>query len=1012
MALVKEYFDLTQKYKNDYGENTILLMMVGSFFEVYGLKRKDKEPFIYNSSILDFSRICELNVVEKNICAGSESVVMAGFKDVAIEKYIKKIQDAGFTAVVYVQKALPNGSFTRECGGIFSPGTYFQTESAALSNNLCCVWIHMIPENFLFKEKQIVVGIANVDIYTGETSIFQYKDRYLLSPTTFDELERFISIHKPSEAVVVTNLPIKDITNIIQYTGLQQCKALHSVYLQEEGEECSKKSRLFIEAQNSEKQIYQKEVFQKFYSGPDGFDYDTFMEHFYENDIAAQAFCFLLNFVFQHNPSLTQKIKVPVFENCSHRLILANHSLKQLNIIDDGNEYSGKYSSVLKMLNECLTPMGRREFSHRLLNPTATLTETLNQEYEITDYVLQILKKDEHFAIEMRKQLSQIKDLMKWGRLILLRKFPPSGFCRLFDSLKAVFALLQFIKSDATIFAFLKTKVPLASQTEAFCSELLQTISNFFHRELAENEDSLQNFETNFIKLKFSDALDTKTNELNESEAKLEAIRKFLNDMIPADRGSFSELVKLHETEKNNYSLICTSRRCKLLEERLPKDPTVKELIGYQGKPFLFTCHKNKFEYLKQSASNNCIVDDQIHALCKTIATDKVELKSIVSDCFQMFVEIFEAELFPTGKLDAIVQIVTAMDVLFTKANLAKKYGYCRPQIVTSAPKSFFQATGMRHCLIEHIQQQEIYVANDLCLGQQENIDGILLYGTNAVGKTSFIRAIGICIIMAQAGLFVPCASFIYKPYKYIFTRIIGNDNLFKGLSTFAVEMLELRTILQLADENSLILGDELCSGTESVSAISIFVAGIQWLREKQSSFIFATHLHEIVNYEEILALKSVVMRHMAVQYNRELGVLVYDRKLREGPGDNMYGLEVCKSLNLPAVFLENANQIRMKYNPESASLLEKKVSHFNAKKVVNMCEHCGVEMGTEVHHLEEQATANEDGLILREDGSILHKNHAANLMTLCEKCHLNMHHSDTKKKIKKVKTTKGYKVL
>ena len=77
---------------------------------------------------------------------------------------------------------------------------------------------------------------------------------------------------------------------------------------------------------------------------------------------------------------------------------------------------------------------------------------------------------------------------------------------------------------------------------------------------------------------------------------------------------------------------------------------------------------------------------------------------------------------------------------------------------------------------------------------------GILLYGTNAVGKTSLIRAIGINIILAQSGMYVPCSKFVYMPYKSIFSRIIGNDNLFKGLSTFAVEMSELRVILNNVD--------------------------------------------------------------------------------------------------------------------------------------------------------------------------------------------------------------------
>jgi DNA mismatch repair protein MutS len=227
---------------------------------------------------------------------------------------------------------------------------------------------------------------------------------------------------------------------------------------------------------------------------------------------------------------------------------------------------------------------------------------------------------------------------------------------------------------------------------------------------------------------------------------------------------------------------------------------------------------------------------------------------------------------------------------------------------------------------------------------------------------------------MAQSGLYVPCSEFNFNPYKYIFTRIIGNDNIFKGLSTFAVEMSELRTILRLSNENSLILGDELCSGTETQSAISIFVAGIQQLHMRKSSFIFATHLHEIVNYSEINSLKTVSLKHMEVFYNKEIDALVYDRKLKDGPGNSMYGLEVCKSLNLPQHFLDAAYEIRMKYNPESRSILGLNNSHFNSKKIVGMCENCNKNIGKEVHHLQHQSDANEDGLIINCDG-FFHKN-------------------------------------
>ena len=211
--------------------------------------------------------------------------------------------------------------------------------------------------------------------------------------------------------------------------------------------------------------------------------------------------------------------------------------------------------------------------------------------------------------------------------------------------------------------------------------------------------------------------------------------------------------------------------------------------------------------------------------------------------------------------------------------------------------------------------------------------------------------------------------------------------------------MSELRTILNYADENSLILGDELCSGTENTSAVSIFVAGIQKMTNLRSSFIFATHLHEIVGYDEISELKTLALKHLTVVYNREKDCLEYDRKLRDGPGNSMYGLEVCKSLNLPADFLASAYAIREKYvsktttttSMEGQSILSLKTSHYNSRKIMGLCEKCGKLMGKEVHHLEHQENANEDGIIVK-DGVPFHKNIVANLMTVCEKCHDDFH--------------------
>jgi DNA mismatch repair protein MutS len=132
---------------------------------------------------------------------------------------------------------------------------------------------------------------------------------------------------------------------------------------------------------------------------------------------------------------------------------------------------------------------------------------------------------------------------------------------------------------------------------------------------------------------------------------------------------------------------------------------------------------------------------------------------------------------------------------------------------------------------------------------------------------------------------------------------------------------------------------------------------------------------------------------------------LIYDRKLKDGSGESMYGLEVCKSLHLPKDFLENAYNIRKKYNKSNEGILSKKTSHFNSKKIMGNCEVCKKKIGTEVHHLQHQENANENNMI-----KSFHKNHPANLLTLCEDCHNNIHKSG--KQHKKVKTSKGTKIM
>ena len=240
--------------------------------------------------------------------------------------------------------------------------------------------------------------------------------------------------------------------------------------------------------------------------------------------------------------------------------------------------------------------------------------------------------------------------------------------------------------------------------------------------------------------------------------------------------------------------------------------------------------------------------------------------------------------------------------------------------------------------------------------------------------------------MLAQSGFYVPATSFRLRPYSAIYTRILGNDDLFRGLSSFAVEMTEFNAILHNANGRTLVLGDELCSGTETISAISIFASGLVSLASTSCTHLFATHFHEVARLPSVKALDGLVCKHLEVRYDDEADALVYDRRLTDGPGDSIYGLEVCRSLKMPQDFIDRAYEVRSQLLPEGRSVLGARTSRYSSKKVRGACELCGAP-GAHVHHLVHQADADDERMVghTRVDA-------AANLLNVCEPCHDGLH--------------------
>ena len=1011
MTIVEEYLELTKKYKNEYGEKTLVLMQVGSFFEAYGLIDKDNN--IYGSDIVKFAEINDMAISKKNICVEKQGVVMSGFGVPQLEKYIKKMQENGYTIPVYTQDNASKNT-TRNLSCIFSPGTYFSNDTRELSNNITCIWLYS-SNNIITKIQNISVGISNIDIFTGKTSIFEFTKPYYHNPATYDELERFISIYNPNECIIISNLPKNEIDDIISYAQIVSNKT-HKINMN--NSECA----FYKQLQNSEKQLYQKEILNKFYKN---INIETLFNSIQHYGVSVQSFIFLLEFTYTHNPNLVDKISEPLIENYGERLILANHSLKQLNIISDNKT---KYASVCGLLNNCITPMGKREFNYILLNPITNI-EKLNESYNITEHLLDRDREKENDWQIYRNSLNTFKDIEKIKRKLIMKKITPKDFCMLNDNIKSVMSLYDICKKDKILIKYFENNFTNSTNStnttkikfedfHAIALSITNIIENTFNITIAKDIDELSTEKLNNLLIDnlmyLNINIDTKVAQSYksslDSENKLTAISGYLSDLIKKYEKNVksTEFVKIHETPKSDSTLQATKRRTEILKKIINElaSKTDKIILKYHSR---FSNSEEEFDfcindihYLSTSGSQTTMIitNQQIRNISSEINTNKGKLIASLDVYYDKFIHNFM-----NYNIDIIIFFITQIDILQCKCYIAKTFNYNKPEVIEKN-KSFVKFEGLRHPLIEHINTKEIYIANSLDFSTTMN--GILLYGTNAVGKTSFIKSVGIAIIMAQSGLYVPATKFYYYPYNSIFTRILGNDNIFKGLSTFAVEMIELRTILQLSNESSLILGDELCSGTESDSALSIFVTGLEELHKKNCTFLFATHFHEIVNYEEVKSLYKMKLYHMTVLYDKSKNILVYDRILKEGPGDSMYGLEVCKSLNLSDEFLTRAHALRIKYNKMYKSVLEQNASKYNSNKLKGgPCEICKTKIASEIHHLEYKKDAIDDFIINKNTFNI---NHPANLINICEDFHNDIHKNN--KKLIKKKITNGYELF
>lgn len=1028
MGIITDYLNLQKKHSLQYGERTVVLIQVGSFYEIYGYSpeycasddaRVDKEGNVWNEAI---GLAVELSVVLNSVLTYENSSDVysvnnchkIGFPLISYEKNRDTLLANDYVIIRVDQEKgakSAKGPVARFVAEICSPT--MQLDHITLTrptSNIACIYIEYQQgiknryENFL-----VTTGAAVVDIITGQNRVCEFHSKVEDQVHAVQELYRFLIAHYPRELIVhITDMP----------AGLDQhgednpnpyVKYLEKVL------ELRRFDRLTT-AVNKVPTEYRKipyqveflnKIFTKQLSQTQGISLNIVQkrnERIIEDmglelmNYGRIAHMILLQHCHSHNPDIIVKLAKPdikwIDEN--KHLVLTHNAIVQLDLVPANDSSSRlrkktEIDSLMTILDQNQTHLGRRALHTLLQNPMLDPTE-IQTYYNMVDEMSVNVTGNEPLWSVLDRQLKELPDIGRLQRKLEIKLITPKELAVLYRS------YLKIINIYITI---LNTKVPTL-HGQMFTQEDVASFNEFISRfgaiinfealecchidTSAESTNRWLEFVDCPIKSGLYPNLDDQTQTLVSAETNLQHIVDHLNGFLSHTKGKKIEF-----------------KTAKKKQGATKKDPTGTLLATTAAKASslvnasIDTNLCGNIQVMPYTASDRIITSDRIAALCSYIDNTRTWMRQTLLNIYESILEEMSTKY---NFYVAVASLIAKLDLIHSYAKVSARNNYHRPELVAEdGVPSYLEAREVRHPIIERIIDGA-YVANDVFLGngseQHNRSNGMLLFGVNQTGKSSLAKAIALIIIMAQAGCFTP-SLLKYKPYSKIITRLSGSDNIFKGQSSFAVEMTELRTILRQSNASTLVIGDELAKGTESMSATGITVATLRALIKSRSSFVFATHMHHIVDMPCISELDESLLKvaHLSVVYDEKLDSLIYNRKLQAGPGSPIYGLMVARGLGLPLDFINDAHQTLLYLGGNNDNVLEPIRSRYNGKIYIDSCAMCNksrAQTALHTHHIIEQKDADEKGIVTKDNAGRMHKNAKDNLIVLCEQCHTNLH--------------------
>ena len=317
---------------------------------------------------------------------------------------------------------------------------------------------------------------------------------------------------------------------------------------------------------------------------------------------------------------------------------------------------------------------------------------------------------------------------------------------------------------------------------------------------------------------------------------------------------------------------------------------------------------KDEFNYDRKQTLSNC--ERFITPLLKEKENLILNAEEKINNLeYEIFCSIKDEIKKYTSKLQSVSQSIAYYDVMQSFATIAEENNFVKPVINTD--NNLYIDCG-RHPVVESVIEKE-YIPNDIIMDSNTNI--LIITGPNMSGKSTYMRELGIIVVLNQIGSYVPAKSANLPIFDKVFTRIGASDDLVGGESTFMVEMKESAYALKNATKNSLILFDELGRGTSTYDGMSLASSIIEYISNNiKCKTLFSTHYHELTSLEE--KLNGVKNVHVTINDND--GDITFLHKVLPGPVDRSYGINVAKLAGLPKEVLSRSEELLKKYESNS----------------------------------------------------------------------------------------------